>query len=261
MQSQTNAQKRQMRNITALLKVLCEIVLEKQRRFGSSICGHVSVWWFSSLWRSVSWNDYAEGLGVNTMTHLLLSLLFLLLPHPALPCSSSSPTPRENRSFGWSHSQHFTCESSVSSSRVCFQLHSSLALICNLCEIPPPPLSHTPSVSHTHPLAHTDTHMPKLMKPSSPRSLITWLTFYPEPSLKRDGEGSPEMERGIEGWKRGGRREEEGAEIQPRGRGLRPHSVSAQQRHGDQPPWSLFTISIPVFLSLSISLFLSLCFF
>lgn len=46
-----------------------------QRRFGSGIRGHVSVWWFSSLWWSVSWNDYAEGLGVNTMTHLLRSLL------------------------------------------------------------------------------------------------------------------------------------------------------------------------------------------
>lgn len=42
--------------------------------FGSGIGGHVSVWWFSSLWRSVSWNDYAGGPGVNTMTHLLFCL-------------------------------------------------------------------------------------------------------------------------------------------------------------------------------------------
>lgn len=64
----------------------------KQRHFGSSLCGHVSVWWFSSLWRSVSWNDYAEGLGVNTMTHLLFSASSSSSssrPHH----SSLSPTP------------------------------------------------------------------------------------------------------------------------------------------------------------------------
>lgn len=41
--------------------------------FCSAVCDHVSVWWFSSLGRSVSWNDYAEGPRVNTMTHLLCS--------------------------------------------------------------------------------------------------------------------------------------------------------------------------------------------
>lgn len=59
---------------------------EVQRRFGSGFCGHVSVWWFSSLWRSVSWNDYAEGLAVYTLTHLLSTL-----PPPSKP-----PTPQSH---------------------------------------------------------------------------------------------------------------------------------------------------------------------
>lgn len=59
------------------------------------------------------------------------------------------------------------------------------------------------------------------------------------------------MERGREG-----QREVEGTEIQPRGRGLRPHSVSAQQRQGDQAALSLFTICIPMFPALSSLIFM-----
>lgn len=104
---------------------------------------------------------------------------------------------------------------------------------------------HTHSVfshTHTHPLAHTDTHMPSWWNPilsPGPSSLDS--VSIQNARLRGRRGGSRETERGMEG-----------AEIRPRGRGLRPHSVSAQQwRGGSGSVIPFLPFLSPCFLSLS----------
>lgn len=53
-------------------KYACDREVQESRSRAATfrLCGHVSVWWFSSLCWNMSWNDYADGLEVNNVTHL-----------------------------------------------------------------------------------------------------------------------------------------------------------------------------------------------
>lgn len=93
------------------------------------------------------------------------------------------------------------------------------------------------------------------MKPSSPQ-VPHHLTQFPIQNVPLRGW------RGISGDERGGIEGERGnPKIQPRGRGLRPHSVSAQQRQQRRRGEQAFLICFLLFLPLFHCLFACLLFF